>query len=212
MNEENNVGSSESCKLNLFQKISKAKDAVGVVKKNGKVEFKSTKYNYQTAEDIDLACRDAFQEVGIIVVPTNFELVSDEGGITTIIQTYKVIDVDTGEFILVQMGGMGQDSGDKRIYKAETGAYKYLLKQLLQIPSQDTDPDKIPSAAWENPTTNAQTGKLNWKDYVFKTGQHTGKTLAEVVKNNIGSVRWYAGKQGEHQPYCQAALEELDKK
>ena len=195
-------------KCNLWQKINKAKELVGVVKKNGKVEFKSTKYNYQTAEDIDMACRDAFIDAGLVVLPTGFEVINDVNGIITTIQTYKVIDIDTGEAEVVQMGGMGQDAGDKRIYKAETGAYKYLLKQLLQIPSEDTDPDKIPTGAWDNPKPKSD-GSVEWKDYVFKTGTLAGKTLGEAIKTNIGAVRWYAGKQGESQPYCQAALESI---
>lgn len=198
-------------KHNLWQKISKAKELVGVVKKNGKVEFKSTKYNYQTAEDIDIACRDAFQDVGIVIVPLDFEIINDKDGIVTTIQTFGVVDVDTGTYVKVKMGGMGQDSGDKRIYKAETGAYKYLLKQLLQIPSQD-DPDKIPSGAWETPKPTSD-GKVNWREYVVKLGnKHKGKTLEEVAKTDKQYIEWASTKQGEHQPYCQACLEELNSK
>lgn len=193
-------------KLNIWQKILKAKEVVGVVKKNGKVEFKSTKYNYQTAEDIDIACRDAFIEVGLVVIPSDFEVINDEGGIITIVQTFNVIDSDTGEFLVTKMGGMGQDSGDKRIYKAETGAYKYILKQLLQIPSQDTDPDRVASGVWEQPKQTKE-GTLNWQEYVVKTGKHTNKTLGEIAKTDINFIKWYASKQGEHQPYCQACLE-----
>ena len=195
-------------KLNLWQKINKAKELVGVVKKNGRVEFNNTKYNYQTAEDIDMACRDAFMDAGLVVLPAEFEVISDLNGIITTIQTYKVIDIDTGAFEIVAMGGMGQDAGDKRIYKAETGAYKYLLKQLLQIPSEDTDPDKIPTGAWDNPKPKSD-GTVEWQNYVFKTGTLAGKTLGEAIKTNLGAIRWYAGKQGESQPYCQAALESL---
>ena len=35
--------------LNLWQKIAKARELVGVVKKDGKVSFKQTNYNYQKA-------------------------------------------------------------------------------------------------------------------------------------------------------------------
>lgn len=194
--------------INLWQKISKAKDLVGVVQKNGRVEFKNTKYSYQRAEDIDLACRDAFQEVGIIVIPVEFDIISDKDGIITIIQTFCVIDTETGAYVKVKMGGMGQDSGDKRIYKAETGAYKYILKQLLQIPSED-DPDKIPSGAWDKPKPTAE-GKVNWRDYVIKLGsKHKGKTLAQIAETDKQYIAWAVSKQGEHQPYCQAAVEEL---
>lgn len=189
----------------IYEKILKAGTLVGVVKKNGKVEFKSTNYNYQTAEDIDIAVADALREVGLVLIPTEFDVISDVGSIITIVSTYKLVDVETGEFELLQMGGQGQDSGDKRIYKAETGAKKYLFKQLFHIPSEDTDPDKIPSGAWEEPKPCTD-GSINWKDYVFKTGKHAGKTLGAVIQTDINWVKWNSTRAGEHQPYCVASL------
>ena len=35
--------------VNLYQKLLKAKDLIGIVKKEGKVSFKNTNYNYQRA-------------------------------------------------------------------------------------------------------------------------------------------------------------------
>ena len=58
----------QSKELSLYQKIAKAKEMVGVVKKEGKVSFKNTNYNYQRAEDIEIAVRDACQKVGILIL------------------------------------------------------------------------------------------------------------------------------------------------
>ena len=194
--------------LSLYQKIAKAKEMVGIVKKEGKVSFKNTNYNYQRAEDIEMAVRDACQKVGILIYPSGFNVVSDNNNIITTIQCFRVVDVDNGTSIECEMGGQGQDSGDKRIYKAETGAYKYFMKQLFQIPSEGTDPDIIPSEAFTAPKTT-ETGILNWKDYVPKNGKHAGERLEDIAKNDLNWIKFWANKQSEAQPYCQSCLAEL---
>lgn len=199
-----------NCNMNIYQKISEAKKNIGVVKKNGKVEFKSTNYNYQKAEDIELAVREACDKVGLLIVPNSFRIIKDEGNIITTEQSFNVVDIDTGEKITCYMGGQGQDSGDKRIYKAETGAYKYFMKQLFQIPSEDTDPDLIPTGAYDNPKPNQGNGAITWRDYVPKTGKHAGKTLGAIVTTDPSWVKFWANKASEAQPYCVAAMKELN--
>lgn len=201
---------------NIYQKISKARELVGVVKKDGKVSFKSTNYNYQRAEDIELAVRNACEQVGLIIIPEQFNIVSDVGNIITTIQKYKIVDIDSGAFVTCEMGGMGQDSGDKRIYKAETGCFKYLMKQVFQIPADnDTDPDVIPSAGYNNPpikkNANGEVNVPNWKDYVLKQGKYAGKSLGELSESDDGKkhIAWKATKSSQDQPYCVAAKKEL---
>lgn len=198
----------QSKELSLYQKIAKAKEMVGVVKKEGKVSFKNTNYNYQRAEDIEIAVRDACQKVGILIYPSSFSVVSDTNNIITTTQCFRVVDVDSGVSIECEMGGQGQDSGDKRIYKAETGAYKYFMKQLFQIPSEDTDPDAIPSQAFTAPKTT-ETGALNWKDYVPKNGKHAGERLEDIAKIDMSWIKFWANKQCEAQAFCQACIAEL---
>lgn len=204
------MADNEKLPASIWQKVLRAKDIVGVVKKDGKVEFKNTNYNYQKAEDIDIAVRNAFAEVGLIVVPVGFDVVGDAGGVVTIIQTYRIVDSETGDYFECQMGGMGQDSGDKRIYKAETGAFKYLMKQLLQIPAQENDPDNFPSEAVEAPVL--KDGSLDWRHYVCPATlkKHAGKTLEQISREDKTYISYFAGKQGKHQPYFQAALGELN--
>ena len=194
--------------VNLYQKLLKAKDLIGIVKKEGKVSFKNTNYNYQRAEDIEIAVREALQKLGLLIIPTEFKVVNDSHNIITTTQTFRVLDADSGEYIDCDMGGQGQDSGDKRIYKAETGAYKYFMKQLFQIPSEGTDPDIIPSEAFTAPKTT-DTGTLNWKDYVPKNGKHAGERLEDIAKNDLNWIKFWANKQSEAQPYCQSCLAEL---
>lgn len=204
------MAENEKLPSSIWSKLLRAKELVGVVKKDGKVAFKNTNYNYQKAEDIDIAVRNAFAEVGLIVIPCGFEVIRDEGSIVTVVQTYRIVDSDSGESFECQMGGMGQDSGDKRIYKAETGAFKYLMKQLLQIPAQETDPDNFPSEAVEKPVL--PNGNIDWRNYVLPVvlKKHAGKTLEAVANEDMNYIKYFATKQGSHQPYFQAALGELN--
>lgn len=207
----------EKPKLNLWQKIAQARELIGVVKKEGKVAFKSTNYNYQRAEDIELAVREALMKVGLVLLPTEFYVEADANNIITTVQTYRLVDTDNGEYVHLAMGGMGQDSGDKRIYKAETGAFKYLLKQLFMIPSEDTDPDLIPSGAWEQEKSLTKAAKsaesdinINWRDYVMKSGKQAGKSLGQLVdEGNTQYIKFMSTVAGAYQPYCQAAVKEL---
>ncbi len=51
------------------------------------------------------------------------------------------LDSRTGEAIERFAWGSGMDHGDKAVYKAETGAMKYLLRGLFLIPDEADDPE-----------------------------------------------------------------------
>lgn len=197
-------------KLTLVQKILEVKKIIKLVKKNGHVDFNSTKYSYQTAEDIDLAVRDACNEVGIVIIPAKFEVVRIDNNIITTIQTYQVINSDNPtEIFECSMGGQGKDSGDKQIYKAETGAMKYLLKQLFQIPAQDTDPDAISS----DELAARESDSLDWKDFSITFGKNKGKTLGELSQDSqgVGYIKWLANNgKDEAKKYANMALKEIN--
>lgn len=53
---------------------------------------------------------------------------------------YTIVDVDSGELKTVIVSGAGTDSGDKGIYKAMTGAYKYFALNTFMISTGD-DPE-----------------------------------------------------------------------
>lgn len=197
-------------KLTIAEKIMKAKELIGVVKRDGKVSFKNTNYSYQKAEDIDLAVREALNQVGLLIIPAGFHVVADVNNIITTIQRFQIMDAETGEAIFCEMGGQGQDSGDKRIYKAETGAYKYLQKQLFQIPAEESDPDLIPSEAYTAPT-HTDNKNLNWRDFVPKTGKYAGKRLEDIAKTDMNWVTYWSERPSPPQAYCLACLEEVKK-
>lgn len=210
--ETNNKG-----KSNVWRKILAVMEEVGFVKKNGKVSFKNTNYNYQKEEDITLALREARLKHGLVIVPTKVHFIENKDNITRVVISYLIVDADSGDSVCVEMGGEGQDSGDKAIYKAFTGAYKYMQRQTFSLTSQDSDPDNIPSGAFKNVNeksnskkseqpVNLVTGDL---DTVLAIGKHKGKTISQVAKDDPNYIKWLAGKQGDLQALAQKAVNDF---
>jgi hypothetical protein len=125
---------------------------VSYVQKTGKNTF----HNYKYAGEAALleALRPAMIEAGLILIPS-VEAVSpiDEHGITTIRVEYTLAhkDGDIWPHKIVAAGAGGDKNkngvGDKGLYKAITGANKYLLFKLFQIetgddPEADSDHDR----------------------------------------------------------------------
>ena len=57
---------------------------------------------------------------------------------------FTLIDLETGYCETHNGAGDGLDNGDKSIYKAQTGAFKYYMANNFQITTDD-DPDKDPT-------------------------------------------------------------------
>ena len=197
------------------KKISEVMKRVTFISKDGVVKFGNTKYNYTKEEDITLAVREACIEVGLVCIPVKCEPVNNSGQLASVNITYKLIDIETGDFEICQMIGEGQDSGDKKYYKAETGAFKYFQRQSFMIPTSDSDPDKYPSPQASKttfkPTTDVKPIPVT-TDYLQTTvaiGKYAGKTIEEIAKLNPGYIKWLAGKQGDLQGIAQKAIEDL---
>lgn len=123
----------------LVKKIIKVMKAVEYLKKDGKVQYGSTKYNYLSEEKITASVRDAMIEQGLIMYPKHTEIKEDSPKFEKIVVTYCITDGENA--IEIQTAGKGQDVGDKSIYKAMTGAFKYAQRQTFMISTGD-DPDK----------------------------------------------------------------------
>jgi hypothetical protein len=102
------------------------------------------KYKYVTESDILELAKKVFQKHGLICIPNQVEITNipkeDKDDITRIIYEFTLADPETGDSIVLRHGGDGQDSGDKGIYKASTGAVKYFLMKLLMVSAED-DPE-----------------------------------------------------------------------
>jgi len=118
-------------------------DEVGMVAKGGYNE----QQRYRYASDVDLlkALQPAMASHGLMMAPCDIvhgeahEKATKKGGtmiVRTVTVSYELRHV-SGESMVVMTAGEGMDSGDKSLYKALTGAYKYALRQTFAIPTGD---------------------------------------------------------------------------
>ena len=125
----------------LHQVMSK----VSYVQKTGKNAFHG--YKYAGEADLLEKLRPAMLEAGLLLIPS-IKGVSpiDEHGVTTVQMEYTLVhkDGDIWPNVICAAGQGGDRNkngvGDKGLYKAITGANKYLLFKLFQIETGD-DPE-----------------------------------------------------------------------
>ena len=130
--------------MNLFQKLLSARQEVGYLQKDGKVEFGSTKYKAITDEKVMTTVRPILDKYGIVMSIENIQM-SRTGTLTEAVITWRFTNAeDPQDFLLVQSAGQGADSQDKGAGKAMTYSRKYALLNTLLIPTGE-DPDRISS-------------------------------------------------------------------
>lgn len=123
----------------LFAALVLAQSKCGFIKMTGRNNDQN--YSFASDEDIMKVVRPAMSEAGLVAIPlthtvTRTERQTARGG------TMQVVDVVTeylvahtsGQSIVVQAVGCGQDTGDKAIYKAITGSLKYLYRAMFALP------------------------------------------------------------------------------
>jgi hypothetical protein len=130
------------------RKLNKAQSLIQTVAKNGENKFHG--YKYATAEDIIREVKAVLGECGLAFLP-RLESVEktaikigkqkNDGWLVEVKMTYRLMCTDTGYAEEVSFVGAGEDTSDKGIYKAYTGALKYSLVNLFQIPTGD-DPEQ----------------------------------------------------------------------
>lgn len=144
----------------IAQALHQVMSKVSYVQKTGKNAFHG--YKYAGEADLLEALRPAMLEAGLLLIPS-IKGVSpiDEHGVTTVQMEYTLVhkDGDIWPSVICAAGQGGDKNkngvGDKGLYKAITGANKYLLFKLFQIETGD-DP--------ESDATAEKTGRLAKKD------------------------------------------------
>lgn len=152
----------ETKTLNIFQKMLKATEKIGVVAKNLNVSInKNSSYKAVSETDVLEAVKPIEIELGIFSYPLERKIIETEvldtikeynGARTESKQlfmrlevTYRFVNVDKPEeFIDITSYGDGVDSQDKAPGKAMTYADKYALLKAYKVSTGD-DPDKEPS-------------------------------------------------------------------
>ncbi|UTI41074.1 ERF family protein [Niallia sp. RD1] len=150
----------------LVKKLSEVMQEVKYIEKKGFNAFH--KYKYATESDVAEKIREVLAEKIVMMIPnmTNHnvrEHVNAKGKteyIVTVDMEFTFYDGETGETIVFNMAGEGQDAGDKAVYKAITGAQKYALMKVFMIPTGD-DPEGDSSVDERNVNNNNTSGNTN---------------------------------------------------
>jgi hypothetical protein len=177
-------------KMGIVTKLSSIMGELGSVEKKG--FNKAQNYRFVRESDIVAALVPLLAKHHLILHTTvvgheREALYTTQSGMTMWITTVKVdgtwIDGDTGETLpIATFIGTGADTGDKGVYKAMTGAEKYMLMKSFLIstgddPEADEKVDKTAAAAGAASGTRVVRGK---QEGVQRGGKSSLATTAQV--------------------------------
>lgn len=130
----------------LVGKLAAILGEIDRVPKHGRNTFHG--YNYVTESDIVDAIRGRLAAHGVFITTTVLEVTSEQrqGGMTVVVvkTLHTFHDADSDEKLAVEWFGVGDDKGDKGIYKAMTGDSKYFLMKQFLVSSGDDPEDERP--------------------------------------------------------------------
>ena len=167
---------------NIIQSLNNVMKTVSYVQKGGENKFHG--YKYASEADLLESLRPAMIENGLVLIPsvTNVGAI-DAHGNTTIGVEYTLAhtsgEVWPDKIVAVGCGNDRAKSGvvgDKGVYKAITGANKYLLFKLFQIETGD-DPEKDETAP--PPAEQKTQPKVEIKNEVTSGRKSASKTEAK---------------------------------
>ena len=198
----------------VMRKIHALREKVKEVE-SSKMEAGRQKYNYLSERTLTTTIRPVMQELGLVAVPVESEqkTVSYDMGVkdgegrrlllTEATKKFLVMDIDTGDSIIISVEGSGADTMDKGCNKAVTCATKNFYKDLLNLPSPERDdPDTTASPAYGSKGTGSYSSTGDAGSIQLKYGVHAGKTLRQLFDENPeeveklanGTSKWIAEK------------------
>ena len=141
----------------LVRKIAQAFKSVKKLKRRGKNTTRDYRYPY--AADVFQAVRSKLLDLDVLILPseepaTYVAIPTNGGGEMTecrLFVTYLITD-GVSSLPPIKANGVGRDIDDKGLYKAKTGAEKYLVKQLALMVEITDDPEydgRQPSEPYE---------------------------------------------------------------
>ena len=212
----------------LWQKMGAVMAGLDYMRNDGTIRFGGTNYTFLSAEKTVSEIGTVMKKEGLLffILKTHFEEAPGPE-YARLINTYRIVDIDSGNFQDIQIAGEGQDRGDKRVSKANTNALKYALWQTFMVPRGD-DPDHTSSDELNQPRpapritpskpaqpTPENTDAAKMKNELqtisdmFATPEEK-KDIDEVLQKNIpailqGKYKFY------HQKYFSKSTEEKQK-
>jgi len=131
----------------ILKKLHKIQTEVEKMEKDGKNTFQN--YNYLSETQVTIKIKKLLDDNKVIFVHSSkitsvLTFQNAKGAtnfLTNILVKYSFYDIESGEKLRGEVCGQGTDSGDKGVYKAITGAIKYIFMKNFMIPTGD-DPEK----------------------------------------------------------------------
>jgi ERF superfamily len=133
----------------IYQLLNIAKQKVGAV---GKSERNTAQnFSFRGIDTVVNAVAPVFNELGIINVPEVIEHLYDTVeigakrtpmGHVTMVVKYSFFAPD-GSHVDAQVASEAMDSGDKAVAKAMSVAWRIALLQVLNLPTDEPDPDSV---------------------------------------------------------------------
>lgn len=175
--------------VNLYKKILAISDEMGRLPKSGYNNYH--KYAYVTEADAMDRLRGLCVKHGVVIIPTLIGQQRVNGDLTCVEVSYTIADAVTGETVTCVVPGQGKDSGDKGVYKALTGSFKYFILKTYLVPTGD-DPERDEASAKQTskPIAKSQPAVISsidepWNDEHGKPLIEAAPTLAKNAQGKI---------------------------
>jgi hypothetical protein len=180
----------------LFTALNLAMAESGYVQKTGRNEYHQ--YSYASEADLMESLRPALVKHGLMLIP-DIQRTDIQGTRTFVYIDYTLCHTSGATFGPIGGIGEGMDKGDKALYKAITGAHKYMYYKLFAIatgddPEADSTTDK--AAAELPPPAPAVTNNANEVEHTFTVIQadYAGADDRTLVKCDGAKVLIMAGE------------------
>jgi len=173
----------------LIAVLSLIQSEVGKIVKDGK----NTKqgFGYVSEAQVKAKLQNKLAEHGIMFIPS-YQLIdswstqSQRGANLNFVSVMGTFTLTNGsESVMGSMPGIGMDSGDKAIYKAETGAQKNFLMQLFLM-STGNDPDDDIDNSYNN-NQQRKTNSNQASNAKLKSINEQISKLAELNQSDSGT-------------------------
>lgn len=198
--------------LPLHQLLPRVLTKLGAIEKNGTAPASMGGYKFRRVEDVADAARNAFAELGIIMVPRTVERI-DTVRLTSGNKNLYCCDLlveftfygPAGDTIVGSVWGEGTDSGDKATQKAVTAALKSMLTPTFLI--TDSADDSEAHTVEETTTSQRRNESVNQRDApndAPPAGPTQEEMEAEAREFGFASAEDRFAKHGELRPWLMA--------
>lgn len=156
--------------LNILQKLHLIQSEIEHMEKDGHNNFQN--YSYLSETQVTLKMKQLFDLHKVMFVYNSqitdkLEISPTKAGtkqyVVDVRVDYKFVDVESGESVDGYACGQGSDVADKGVYKAITGAIKYIYMKTFNIPTGDDPERDAPRKSVQRTNTQSAASKPTYQ-------------------------------------------------